>query len=70
MLLEFQQTCPVRSCRGLYPDGIYGPAGLGVSWGVHTENKAVTHRKVDLLNLSRSCVAVHAKDLVGVFWGM
>ncbi len=32
--------------------------------------KAVTHGKVDLLNFSRSCVPVHTKDLVGVFWGI
>ena len=32
--------------------------------------KADTHGKVDLLNFSRSCVFAHAKDLVGVFWGI
>lgn len=32
--------------------------------------KAETHGKVDLLNFSRSCVPVDAKDLVGVVWGI
>ena len=31
MPLEFQQTCPERSCRGLYLDGICGPAELDVN---------------------------------------
>jgi hypothetical protein len=31
MPLEFQQTCPGRSCRGLYPDGICEPAEMSVN---------------------------------------
>jgi hypothetical protein len=70
MPLEFQQTCPGRSCRGLCQGGICGPAERSVNREAHTVSGTVTHRKIDLLNFSGSCVLAHAEELIGIFWSM
>ena len=73
MPLEFQQTYPGRSCRGLCQGDICGPAERSVNRYAHTGSTGsgtVTHRKIDLLNFSGSCVLAHAEKLIGIFWSM
>jgi hypothetical protein len=44
-----------------------------VSTGRHTGSTGSgpdTHRKIDLLNFSGSCVLAHGEDFIGIFWGM